>query len=312
MNSPISKVNFKLLHMFVAVAEHRSFRQASEMLNRSHSAVSMQIRQLEDQLGVPLFHRTTRRVQLTREGEQLLIHAQRALAEWDNGLRHIREAADLQRGTLAIACVPTLAASRLPEALAVYQDDYPGISIHLRELAAEELFDSVRRQEVDFAIGPGIDKHSEFAFDPICTDPIYALASVAFPLGRRKAIDLSALCQFPILLNSRSSALRALLDRELAVRNLNFQVRFEVVHTNTLLAFAHHRLGVAILPQVAIPINLDPAMRALPITNPSLVRTISIVTLRGQSLSPAAQRLKDVLMLMFRDGLERTEKLNNK
>ena len=90
------KVNLKLLHMFVAVAENRSFRMAAEQLNRSQSAVSMQIKQLEEQVGVAIFHRTTRRVELTSEGERLLGHARRALDEWENGLRQIRDVVDIQ------------------------------------------------------------------------------------------------------------------------------------------------------------------------------------------------------------------------
>ena len=107
-------INFKLLHIFIAIADNRSFRQASEKLNRSQSAVSMQIKQLEDQIGAALFHRTTRRVELTAEGSKLLTFARRALGEWENGLREIREAVDIQRGTLTFACIPTIAATILP------------------------------------------------------------------------------------------------------------------------------------------------------------------------------------------------------
>ena len=63
----MTSVNFKLLHIFIAIADNKSFRQASEKLNRSQSAVSMQVKQLEEQVGVALFHRTTRRVELTAE-----------------------------------------------------------------------------------------------------------------------------------------------------------------------------------------------------------------------------------------------------
>src|SRR6202046_3753483 len=149
----VAQVNLKLLHMFVAVAENRSFRMAAEQLNRSQSAVSMQIKQLEEQVGLAIFHRTTRRVELTSEGERLLAHARRALDEWDNGLRQIRDVVDIQRGTLSIGCVPTVAATILPRALNVFQKAYPGININLRELAAHDLLDSVRRREIDFGIG---------------------------------------------------------------------------------------------------------------------------------------------------------------
>jgi DNA-binding transcriptional LysR family regulator len=93
-------VNLKLMHTFLLVAEHNSFCRAAETSNRSQSAVSMQIRQLEAQLGVSLFHRTTRRVQLTREGELLLDCAGRAVAELQTGLRRIKEAVDTRSGAL--------------------------------------------------------------------------------------------------------------------------------------------------------------------------------------------------------------------
>ncbi len=103
-------VNLKLMHTFLLVAEHNSFCRAAEFSNRSQSAVSMQIRQLEMQLGVSLFHRTTRRVRLTHEGELLLGSARRAVTELQIGLRQIKEAIDVQRGSPARARAPALAA----------------------------------------------------------------------------------------------------------------------------------------------------------------------------------------------------------
>jgi DNA-binding transcriptional LysR family regulator len=291
----MSQVNFKLLHMFIAVAENKSFRLASEQLNRSQSAVSMQVKLLEDQVGVPLFHRTTRRVELTTEGRQLLTHARRALNEWDNGLREIRDVVDIQRGTLSFACVPTIAATILPQALRVFQTSYPGINVNLRELAAEDLLDCIRRRDVDFGIGPEIERPTEFQFVPLFNDPIYALATRAFQFRKRSSIDLAELCAFPILLNSKSAALRAMLERALAGRDLQMKIAFEVVHTHTLIALATAGLGVGILPKVALPLPLRKTMQAVPIGMPPLVRTVGIITLKGQSFSPAATALTNAV-----------------
>jgi DNA-binding transcriptional LysR family regulator len=296
----MSQINLKLLHMFIAVAENRSFRQASEQLNRSQSAVSMQIKQLEDQVGVALFHRTTRRVELTAEGQQLLTHARRALGEWDQGLREIRDVVDMQRGTLSFACMPTIAATVLPPALRAFQESYPGIKINLRELAAEELLECIRRREVDFGIGPGNERLTEFEFSPLFDDPIYALATRAFAFRKRSAIDLAELCTFPILLNSTSTALRAMLERALAARDLQMNIAFEVVHTHTLIALATAGLGVGILPKVALPLPLKKSLQAVPIGNPPLVRSVSIVTLKGRSLSPAAAALASTIRKFMR------------
>jgi len=287
----VAPVNLKLLHMFVAVAENRSFRMASEQLNRSQSAVSMQIRQLEDQVGVALFHRTTRRVELTSEGEQLLAHARRAIDEWEDGLRNIRDVVDIQRGTLSIGCVPTIAATVLPKALFVFQKSYPGINVNLRELAAHDLLDSIRRREVDFGIGPTVEGSTEFQFDPLFNEPIFALASKAHRLPKRRAIDLAELCAFPILLNSKSAELRKVLDRALLARDLSMKIKFEVLHTHTLISFVGAGLGVGILPRIALPQFRGSTMQTLPIANPTLVRSISTISLRGQSFSPAAREL---------------------
>jgi DNA-binding transcriptional LysR family regulator len=293
-------VNLKLLHIFIAVAENKSFRLASEQLNRSQSAVSMQIRQLEEQVGVALFHRTTRRVELSGEGEQLLTCARRALDEWDNGLRQIRDIVDIQRGTLSIGCVPTVAATMLPRALNVFQRAYPGININLRELAAHDLLESVRRREIDFGIGPMVNASTELHFDPIFDDPIYALAAKRFPLPKRRTVDLAELCAFPILLNSKSAALRTDLDRALAVHGLAMTIKFEVVHTHTLIALAMAEMGVGILPKIALPTLRRSTMQALPIANPTLVRSIGILALRAQSFSPAARELVKTVRKVFR------------
>lgn len=295
-------VNHKLLQVFVAVAEQRSFRRAADQLGRSQSAVSMQIRQLEAQLGVALFHRTTRRVEPTAEGARLLLHARRALGEWELGLREIREAADLQRGAISIACVPTLAATRLPTILAAYQAAWPGIRVGLRELPARELVGSLQRREVDLGIGPAVEGAAGLDFVPVATDPIFALAGPAFPLGGGDAVGLADLCGFPILLNSWSAELRAVLERALGARGLVWDVRFEVLHVHTLVAFARQGLGVAILPRVAIPPLPDGAMQALPIRDPPLTRTVGILSRRGDSASPAAEALKAVIMRIFRAG----------
>lgn len=290
----LARVNFKLLHVFVAVAENTSFRQASELLHRSPSAVSMQIKQLEEQIGVPLFHRTTRQVLLTREGEELLIFAQRALTEWDNGLRQIREAADIQRGTIAFGCMPTVAGALLPAIVSQFAAAYPGIKITLREAPAEQLLESLRRREVDLAIGPQIEGLAEFQFDAMLKEPIFAVGLPKYFPPRATSIDLETLVGLPIVFSSRSAALTANLEQALASRNLHLNVRYELYHHQTMLAFARAGLGVAILPRIAFQSGQRGPMRGLPIVQPALMRTLCIITQRGQSLSPAALSFREI------------------
>jgi DNA-binding transcriptional LysR family regulator len=279
-------VNLKLLSTFLSVAQHLSFRKAAEELNRSLPAVSMQIKQLEGQLGLPLFQRTTRKVELTRDGEQLLVSARKALAELDAGLSHLQQAAGVQQGHLSIACVPTVASTRLPKILMAYAQQHPGITVHVRELANQDLLNAVRRREVDFAIGVSSEREREFDFAPIFNDEYYALLPKGHRQANRGSIPLRQLARMPLLKLHGSTAFRDHIDRALTNSGLVVGTNYEFMQVTTLVAMAEAGLGVAVLPHVGIPSSTT--LKPLRVVQPVLSRTIGILTIRGHQLSPAA------------------------
>lgn len=294
----LSQVNLKLLQAFLLVGEHGSFRAAAELSCRSTSAVSAQIRQLEEQLGVALFHRTTRNVRLTAEGAQLLDCARKALLEVEQGLRSIQEAAVVRRGRISICCSPTVAATRLARVLAAFEKDCPDIEVSVRETPSEELFASVRNREVDFGIGPAIDTQ-EFRFEVLMDDPLVALVPRRYLEGLRggagDSISLAALATLPLLLLSHANALREMLETTLRERGLRFGGRYEFSQAQTLISMAGAGLGAAILPRMVLPPVIDPGTVTLRIVNPVMSRKMALITARGQTLSPAARRLAELL-----------------
>ncbi len=171
----VLNINLKYLHTFVLVAERGSFRRAAEEIHRSQPAVTMQIKQLEEQIGVTLFHRTTQKVELTTAGEQLLLCARKSLAELYNGLSHIRDVIDVTRGHIKFCCIPTVAMTRLPGILLSFQESFPNISIQVSEVATFSMLEAVRNLDVDFGIGPVKENNSEFEFQRILTERVYAL-----------------------------------------------------------------------------------------------------------------------------------------
>ena len=204
---PIMKVNLKLLQVFLLVAEHESFRSAADQAHRSQSSVSTQIKQLEGQLGVALFHRTTRSVRLTSEGAQLLDCVRRALHEVEEGLRKIEEAVDMRRGHVSLGCSPTVAGSRLPIVLAAFRREYPDVKLFVRELTSADLFESLRKREVDFGIGPIVEE-GDLSFRAILREDIYALVPRRLFHTRQSVITLSDLVRMPVLLLNPATALR--------------------------------------------------------------------------------------------------------
>ena len=289
------RINFKLLGTFLAVADNVSFRKASEATHLSLPAVSMQIKQLEEQLGVALFHRTTRRVELTREGERLMISARKAMVELDGALAQIRQAAEVQQGHLSFACVPTVAGTRLPSLMIAFARRYPGISVRVREVSQPALLESVRKREVDFGIGPEPERLGDFRFQSIFTDDYVALLPPGHPAAKGSTVTLRELAKMPLLTMGASQFHRHLV-KVFEEQGLAPDLNYEFTNVSTAVSMAEAGLGVAVMPGVAVPRHTD--LKALKIVRPALSRTIGIVTIRGDALSPSAERFVDMCEIL--------------
>ena len=284
-------INLNLLQTFIEVAEHSSFRRAAESIGRTQSAVSMQIQQLEAQLGLQLFTRTTRHVRLTKEGEQMLNHVRAGMTELMAGLRQADGLAASHRGRVAIACAPSVAGSRLPGVMAEFQAAYPGVSARLRELPLTGIMDAVRMQDVDFGIGPTPTVLNGLSFRSVLVDPICAV----FRVGKFSAhggISLAALVDHPIIL---MGGLRPLIEPAAQEARVTLAVRYEAQQVLTVMGLLKAGLGVAIVPGIAVSRPLSRGLAMLPITNPALTREVGIITQYGRPLSPIAAELTRLL-----------------
>jgi DNA-binding transcriptional LysR family regulator len=274
-------VNLKLLQAFLAVAEHSSFGRAANEIGRTQSAVSMQIQQLEQQLRIKLFQRTTRRVRLTTEGEKLLTHVQNAMSELMTGLRQVERLAASHKGRVSIACAPSIAGSRLPAIIAEFQAAFPSVSARVIELPLAGIVECVRRQDVDFGIGPKPDALNGLEFRSMMADPICALMpSGTTPARRRVAL---------------MGGVRGLLEPIAQARGLDLAIRYEAQQILTVLGLVREGLGIGIVPQVALMMQEDETFRVLRIVDPKLVRQVGIITQRGLALSPIAVELTRLL-----------------
>lgn len=291
----IGNVNMKLLQTFLVVAEQGSFRVAADVLHRSHSSISAQIMQLEAQLDVLLFERTTRSVKLTVEGGYLRDSARTALYEINLGMRRIREASDTRRGQLSLASSSNLASVHLPPVLTEFVRDFPEIAVTVRELTSLELYEAVRKKEVDFAVGPE-DEHAALEFVTILVEPLHALVPPHFLEADKPTITLTELASFPMLHQTSATAIRRLVDAALRERGIVVPTRYQFIQAETIIAMAEAGLGVAIQPASRLT-KVDTAKaQVLELIEPKITRKMALITLRNQKLSPAAQRLADKIV----------------
>lgn len=288
-------ITLKQLETFTAVAEAGGFRRAADRLNLSQSAVTAHVKQLEESLGVPLFHRTTRSVSLTDAGTELLDRARRTLAGLEDTVRSFRDEAAMTRGRVLVACAPSFASSILPPALAAFQTRYPDIFVQVLEAYGSEIHEALRTDSVDFGIGPLDNRDKDIVFRELLTDGFVAIVAGAHPLAKRKSVDFADILDAPILAMPKRSATRGMLENIFEEHGRTLVPRYEMLHHQTLISMAAADLGIAVLPQTAIPPSHDGAYAVIPLTGPVVARRMGILTSRGHSLSPAAQAVADML-----------------
>ena len=286
----MSNINLKLLHTFLLAAEHESFRKAAEESNRSPSAISMQIRDLEEQIGVLLFRRTPQKVLLTAEGRILFEQAKRALQEVQSGLDLLTESAQSRSRHIRMACVPTLASGWLPNILATFKVRYPRSQVQLMELSTTPMLELLKRQDVEFGIGPEVPDMGDYEFEPILEDPLVACVPPAFDQGQ-SSIGFADLVETPVILLSKTTAVRGLIDETLEALSVRLDVQFEVQAATTALALAASGLGIAIVPRVALVQAGVQQFRTVPISDHVKLRRIGLITTRNPVRRPNTEQL---------------------
>jgi DNA-binding transcriptional LysR family regulator len=242
-------MELRQLEYFAAVARHRHFTRASHEVQVAQPALSQQIRRLERELGIELFRRSTRRVELTEAGELLLARASRVLAEVEGARQELSELTGLLRGHVSLGSLP-LASLGVPAMLEQFRDRHAGVGIHLHEQAIDVILPMLRRDELDLAFamtGPdevGAGLTARILYE----EELVAVMSTSHELAARKSVRVEQLADDPLIGFRPGSALRRAVDDQLARADPAPDYAFETFELETIRSLASHGLGVALLP----------------------------------------------------------------
>lgn len=295
-------VNLKLLHTFAQVAQLRSFTRAAEELGRTPSAISMQVAELEDQIGLKLLERTTRSVTPTPDGALLLARVQTSLRSLEQGITEARDAADRRRGRVVFGCAPTVASSTLARVLTQFRASYPKVALQIREITSNDLLNAVREREIDFGITPFVQAKSDLVFKRVLREPLMALASQDSFDELPETLSLADMARLPLLVMQGMPVIVLQDERELPMMLTEYLERADrplniacsVRQAATLVDLATSGLGVGIVPRLAVPAQLPGNVRMLSLTEPRIVRDIGVVTLKGEVLSKPALAIAEI------------------
>ena len=289
-------MELRTLHVFVEVVRQGGFSRAAKTVFATQSTVSKAVKQLEDEIGVPLLNRIGHRSKLTAAGEIVYQRAQRILAERDDLMSELDEVRGLKRGSLRLG-LPLLVSSTLfAPLLAIYRKRYPGVEIRLVENGSDRLEEILAAGDIDFAasvsrakatgdrpVAEGLERQS------VKLDPLMVLVPAREFAARKKSIDLTDLKQMPFILFESGFAIsRIVVD---ACRRAGFEptVATRSSQLDLILELVAAGIGIAFLPKMVAEQWRHPGSRSLLIVNPKVELHLAMTWRRGALLSHAAK-----------------------
>jgi LysR family transcriptional regulator, carnitine catabolism transcriptional activator len=274
---------------FLTVARLGNFTRAAAKLAISQSTLTVQIRNLEQTLGVRLFDRNRRQVSLTTAGRELIAPIDDIVERIDSLVARTQDVSALRRGVVTIAALPSIASSVLPPVVASFMAANPGIKVRIHDVVAQRIVELVKAGDVDFGIGSLTRKDREVIAEPLWTDELCVFVNRQHPLATRRSVRLTDLRHFPLILTTRDSSVRQLFEKAADRARTVFSPVFEAHYMLTALALARAGLGAAVLPDSAIEPLHDSQLLAVPIRRPAVARKIVLVVKAGRSLPKAAE-----------------------
>ena len=285
------RMSIKQLRAFLAVAHTLNFAHASERLNMSQPALSLAIKGLEEALGGALLLRTTRKVSLTQEGETFLPMARQLLADWENAEEAMRQRFTLQRGKVSIAAMPSFAANVLPPVLKTFRDRYAGINVTVHDVINEQVIEMVSEGRVEMGIAFEPEFSGHFHFTPLGMDRFIAIVPPECRLANRERISWRELLSLDFITLQRPSAVRLMLEEQLAQSGRPLEVALESHQLVTVGRLVASGLGGSAVPALCRAQMRELGATCIDLDGPVIERRVGVLCAAHNKLSTAAQAL---------------------
>ena len=286
------------IHYFQLVARLGSIRQAAHALNVAPSSISRILRQLEDELGTPLFERVRQRLKLTSAGELMLYHAKASLTELNRAVSEINDLHGLHRGTVSVAVIESVARGLMPEALQEFWQKHPAISADVRVMGSQQAANAVADGECDLAV----------VFDIRVPRNVRRLATISLPLGvlappgsrfsDRKELRFFDLAGERVILSDGSLTLGAWIEEAFSRSSIDLTRRATTNSIGLMIDLAKRNLGTVLQTRVGIEEEIATgALRFVPLRDPRLSpRKLMLLSRSEKEMSDAALALGKLLI----------------
>jgi len=284
-------MEIRQLKAFLVIAETQTFTAGARRLNITQAAISMQIRQIEDELGIQLFTRTPRRVIITEAGEALLDRARRILNDHDGAVAEIAEIAGGQFGRLRIGTASgTFAMNQLPSIILQLQKSRPYADVTVHSGTSHELVERILNGEVDTAFVSLPVENLNITTETLFTDELVAIAHPKHPMANERQINATALANEDLILGEQGGNTRRMIDEFFANANVRPHIVMELARQEAINEMVENDLGVGMAGVKSVARSVaDGKLVTWAIKGASIKWELGLARLRGGHFSPISQ-----------------------
>lgn len=290
-------MNFRQLRSFVAVYEEGSFSRAAVRENATQSGLSMQMRKLEDRLGLRLFERRAHGVTPTVAGKRYYAHCLPILNAMKRADEELQDMAGAVAGRLNVGLIPSIARSALAPVLSRYAEAFPNVELRLTEAYSGALTDQVRAQELDFAVVPPVVDGAGLEMRLLARDHEMLVSARGVGAPHRAPVRLADLAPLKLILPAPQNARRPALDAHMATHGIAVARVIELDAMMATFDLVAHSDWTTILPLIACIGDLDaasddnaaPSLCLNPIVGPEITSDFLLINPASRPLSTAAR-----------------------
>ncbi|MEK8126338.1 LysR family transcriptional regulator [Paenibacillus filicis] len=294
-------MEFRQLQYFVKVARKQHVTQAAEELHVAQSAVSRQIHQLEEELGVQLFVQKGRNLQLTSVGKLFLCRVEGILTDLERAVSEVHEFMDPEQGEIRIGFPHSLGIYLLPTVVARFRESHPKVKFKLRQGTFNSLIRDVMKGEIDLSfISPFPEKHSHVSGELLLQEELYAILPPGHALAGQEGIRLEQLRDESFVMFSEEYSLRNIVLEACTEAGFNPHIGFEGEETDTIRGLVAAGMGVSLLPEMALTEISQLQPMKVKVTDPRVTRSVGLIQRSGDKLPLVAEGFRKFLLEFFR------------
>jgi DNA-binding transcriptional LysR family regulator len=289
-------LTLRQLKIFEAVARHLSFTRASKELHLTQPAVSMQVKQLEEEVGLPLFEQVGKKIFLTEAGEEMQRYAASVITTLAEASLVFDEMRGLERGRLRIAVAST-ANYFVPQLLASFCQRYPNVRVSLDVTNRKRLLDALSANDTDLVIMGKPPQHMDLVAESFMDNPLVVIAPPGHPLANERNIPLKRLQGETFLVREKGSGTRSAMERFFTEHGVSLSSTMEMSSSEAIKQGVEAGLGFGLLSLHTLEMEL--ALKRLVILDVRelpILRKWYIMHRSGKRLSVVAQNFKDFVL----------------